>query len=162
MTTGDTMTPKQKRPPRRIDGSKSFDDLTPLQQRVVKFMVDNGKSQWDAVNEGLVSEASVALWRKENIMAWCDSYRATIPPTPEELAARAREGLNALLNSSIRVVQDTLVNGEGNPTSLKAAQWVLDGIFAQAAPPKKVEPARGMEPQNAEAELAAVLQLVKR
>jgi len=154
--------PTNKRPPRKGDATKTFAELTPLQQRVVKWMVENKKSQWDAVTEGLVSEAAVNMWRSATIEAWCENYRNSLPPTPEELAARARDGLNGLLNHSLRVVQDTLTNGEGNPTSLKAAQWVLDGIFAQVQAPKKVEPAPGMAPQNAEQELAAVLRLVKR
>jgi len=148
---------------RKGDPTKKFADLTPLQQRVVKFMVDQNKTSADAVEAGLVSQASVDGWRASTITAWCDDYRASRPLTKEELAERARDGINSLLDSSLRVVRDTLVNGEGQNTAVRTAQWVLEGIIAQAEKQKVATPAPGMEPQQSpEEELQSVLRLVRR
>lgn len=148
---------------RKGDPSKKFSELTPLQQRVVKFMVDQNRTQADAVEAGLVSQASVDGWRASTINAWCEDYKASRPLTREELAERAQQGINSLLDSSLRVVRDTLVNGEGQNTAVRTAQWVLEGIIAQAAPAKTATPAPGMEPQqSAEEELQSVLRLVRR
>jgi hypothetical protein len=136
-----------------------FDDLTPLQQKLVLWMHQNGGSPWDAVRAGVCSKASVELWRVTNIEGWVKGYIDSLPPTPLDLSNHVQAQLNGLMNQSVRVIRDTLVAGEGNATAVKTAQWVLDKIQSHAAERGETV---GADVQEAEAELAAVLRLVQQ
>lgn len=120
----------------------------------------NDGSPWDAVRAGICSKASIELWRISNCQAWLKNYRDSLPPSPETLALTARNGINALLPNALRVVSDTLVNGQGDATAVKTAKWVVDGVIAQAAAIEAAMPRHGMEAQDPEAELKAVLSIV--
>ena len=134
-------------------------DLTPLQQALVRYMHENDCSPHDAVAAGVCSSASVEKWRIGHIHTWLQEYRASLPPDAQELARQATHSLNAMLGNALRVVADTLATGEGNATAVKTAQWVLEGIKAQAAAAPDPSYRTGFEPVEA-AELAAVLKLV--
>jgi hypothetical protein len=152
--------PRKKQRVRVYYPETAFDDLTPTQKSMVKWMHCNDGSPWDAVRAGICSKASVELWRVTNCQAWLKNYRDALPPTPTELADQARNGINGLLGNALRVVSDTLINGQGDATAVKTAKWVVDGVLAQAAAIEAVQPRPGMEPQDPEAELKAVLSIV--
>lgn len=154
--------PKKKRSARdrTYFPDTAFDDLTPTQKSMVKWMHCNDGSPWDAVRAGICSKASIELWRISNCQAWLKNYRDSLPPSPEDLALTARNGINALLPNALRVVSDTLVNGQGDATAVKTAKWVVDGVIAQAAAIEAAMPRHGMEAQDPEAELKAVLSIV--
>jgi len=146
----------RKRPTYKPD--TLFDDLTPLQQKVVLWMYQHKGSPWDAVRAGVCSKASIELWRVANVTGWVKTYEDNLPPSPLDLSNAVQAQLNGLMNHSVRVIRDTLVAGEGNATAVKTAQWVIDKIQSHAAETGQAEPA-GIE--EAQAELAAVLQLVQ-
>lgn len=142
------------------DERTPFEELTRAQQALVVWLAEHpGSTIRGAVAAGVCSLSTADRIKRDHLRAWVAAYRSGLPKTPAQLAEEATEHLNSLLIPAVRVVADTLTAGEGNPTALKAAQYILDGIRAQAAKAPEPKYRRGFEPVE-EAELAAVLQLV--
>lgn len=106
--------------------------LTPLQVQVVVYCAEKACHPMQAVDARVVSESSIDKWRVTEVQKWVLEYREA-HPTAQETAERVKAQLAAMAAHSIKVVQDTLTSGAGNATAFKAAQYVLDGILADAA-----------------------------
>jgi len=142
------------------DERTKFEKLTRKQQHLVKWLAEHPDAVVsDAVAAGVCSFSTADRIKRKHLAAWVGAYRATLPKTAAQLAEQATEHLNGLLMPAVRVLADTLVSGEGNATAVKTAQYILDGIRAQAAAAPAPKYRNGFEPVE-EAELAAVLQLV--
>jgi len=142
------------------DERTKFEKLTRKQQKLVKWLAEHPDAVVsDAVAAGVCSFSTADRIKRKHLAAWVGAYRATLPKTAAQLAEQATEHLNGLLMPAVRVLADTLVSGEGNATAVKTAQYILDGIKAQAAAAPAPKYRNGFEPVE-EAELAAVLQLV--
>jgi len=142
------------------DERTPFEELTSKQQHLVKWLAEHdGASIAEAVAAGVCCQSTADRIKRAYLWSWVKAYRAAMPKTPAQLAEEATQQLNGLLMPAVRVLADTLAAGEGNATALKAAQYILDGIQAQAAKAPAPKYRRGFEPVE-EAELAAVLQLV--
>lgn len=142
------------------DERTPYDKLTSKQQLLVKWLAEHPDSSiTDAVAAGVCSFCTADRIKRAHLRAWVAAYRSKMPKTPQQLAEQATEHLNSLLMPAVRVLADTLIAGEGNATAVKTAQYILDGIRAQAAAAPAPKYRNGFEPVE-EAELAAVLQLV--
>ena len=121
------------------DERTPYDELTNKQQQLVKWLAEHPDSSInDAVAAGVCAYCTADRIKRAHLRAWVAAYR---------------------LMPAVRVLADTLIAGEGNATAVKTAQYILDGIRAQAAAAPAPKYRQGFEPVD-EAELAAVLQLV--
>jgi hypothetical protein len=137
--------------------AEKWGDLTPRQQTVVKWIVDNSKEPRDAFNEGIVAGNTLyAVWTVVEVERWMDLYRDFLH-TQRNVEERVEEGVQSLADEAIAVMRDTLASGAGNPTAVRAAQWVLTQIIEAKSARENVKNG----PATAEDELAAVLRLVK-
>ena len=140
--------------------STAYSDLTSKQQKLVKWLAEHPDAVVsDAVAAGVCCQSTTDRIKRAHLRAWVSAYQAAMPKTAQQLAEAATEHLNSLLLPAVRVLSDTLLSGEGNATAVKTAQYILDGIRAQAAAAPAPKYRQGFEPVE-EAELAAVLQLV--
>jgi len=139
-----------------VNWSSRRKKLTPLQVQVVQYCAEQKCHPMDAVKAGKVSESSVDKWRVAEVQKWVQEYRAAFP-TAQETAERVKAELAAMANQSLRVMRDNLTQGEGDATAFRTAKYIIDGIIADAQTQQVAED----RPHNDEAELAAVLRLVK-
>lgn len=140
--------------------NETWEGLTDTQRNVVAWMVDNDKDHKEAVKEKMVAPATVySVWTLARIEKWKELYRAHRQRQQSVLDRVDRE-MDSLAEEALGVMRDTLINREGNPTAVRAAQWVLDAVRAtRAQKPAHLVP--NSAPDSAELELAKVLKLVK-
>lgn len=130
--------------------------LTPLQVQVVEYCAAKECHPTKAVEAKKCSQSSLDKWRVSEVNKWVQEYRAAFP-TKQETAERVKAQLAELADRSLRVMRDTLTNGEGDATAFRTAKYIIDGIVAEAE-------TEGVEEEREDAEveeLANVLRLVK-
>ena len=79
-----------------------------------------------------------------------------------ERAKEAQDGVSSLLGPALRVMADTLAEGQGDATAVRLAKWIAEFSMDHAKALPQADHPPGFERNAAEAELASVLRLVKK
>ena len=78
-----------------------------------------------------------------------------------ERAQEAQDGVSSLLGPALRVMADTLAEGQGDATAVRLAKWIAEFSMDHAKALPQADHPEG-HGNSAEAELANVLRLVKK
>jgi len=138
-----------------------WEDLSDVQQRAVLWLIETKGSYADLIATKLVSSNTLyAVWTVKRVEGWKQLYK-TYCDENAPIEQRTQAQIESLADSAVRCLRDTLRNGEGNATAVRAAQWVLEQVFNAHAIRTKAPPIPNVGPNTAEKELSAVLRLVK-